>query len=178
MHDCLYFINDVSIFDKKKTRSKISLNVNDNFEIKLYANNINRLSKLLIGFTDNGLFGENDDKNITNIYVLNLINGKKFSSENNVEEALFDMNVIKDENICVYLMVKDKKLFFRINNSEYKPGFDLAKDAYWIYLEKINTEINNPSNQNNSNNFTNSEFISDDSSIGGPRVNFIYAKKI
>ena len=178
MHDCLYFINDTSIFDKKKTRSKISLNVNDNFEIKLYANNINRLSKLLIGFTDNGLFGENDDKNITNIYVINLINGKKFSSENNVEEALFDMNIIKDENICVYLMVKDKKLFFRINNSEYKSGFDLVKDAYWIYLEKINTEINNPSNQNNSNNFTNSEFISDDSSIGGPRVKFIYAKKI
>ena len=179
MHDCLYFINDISTFDKKKTRSKISYNVNDNFEVKLYVNNINRLSKLLIGFTDNGSFEENDDKNITNIYVLNLINGKKFSSENNNEESLFDMNEIKDENVCIYLMIKDKKIFFKINNSEYKSGFDLTltNDQYWIYIEKINSEINYD-NQNNSNNFTNSEFISDDSSLGSSKVKFIYAKKI
>ena len=88
------------------------------------------------------------------------------------------MNLIKDENICVYLMIKNKKLFFKVNNSEYKSGFDLTKDEYWIYLEKINSEINNYSNQNNSNNFTNSEFISDDSSLGVPKVKFIYAKKI
>lgn len=178
LHDCLYFINDIATFDKKKTRSKISFNVNDNFEIKLYVNNINRLSKLLIGFTDNGLFQENDDKIISNIYAINLINGNKFCSENNVEESCFDMNLIKDENICVYLMIKNKKLFFKVNNSEYKSGFDLTKDEYWIYLEKINSEINNYSNQNNSNNFTNSEFISDDSSLGVPKVKFIYAKKI
>ena len=141
-------------------------------------NNINRLSKLLIGFTDNGLFQENDDKIISNIYAINLINGNKFCSENNVEESCFDMNLIKDENICVYLMIKNKKLFFKVNNSEYKSGFDLTKDEYWIYLEKINSEINNYSNQNNSNNFTNSEFISDDSSLGVPKVKFIYAKKI
>jgi hypothetical protein len=179
MHDCLYFINDISTFDKKKTRSKISYNVNDNFEVKLYVNNINRLSKLLIGFTDNGSFEENDDKNITNIYVLNLINGKKFSSENNNEESLFDMNEIKDENVCIYLMIKDKKIFFKINNSEYKSGFDLTltNDQYWIYIEKINSEINYD-NQNNSNNYTNSEFISDDSSLGSSKVKFIYAKKI
>ena len=75
-------------------------------------------------------------------------------------------------------MIKNKKLFFKVNNSEYKSGFDLTKDEYWIYLEKINSEINNYSNQNNSNNFTNSEFISDDSSLGVPKVKFIYAKKI
>ena len=178
MHDCLYFINDSSTFDKKKTRSKSSFNVNDNFEIKIYITNINRLSKLLVGFTDNGVFSENEEKEISNIYVINLINGKKLSSENKKEEPFFDMNLIKEDNICVYLMVKNKKLFIKINNSEYKSGFDLTKDEYYVYLEKINSDNISISNPNNSNNNTNSEFISDDFSLGSPKVKFIYAKKL
>ena len=63
LHDCLYFINNISIFDKKKTRSKKSFNINnDNVEIKLYINNFSNLAKLLVGFTDNGNFEENSEK--------------------------------------------------------------------------------------------------------------------
>ena len=178
MHDCLYFINDSSIFDKKKTRSKISFNINNNSEIKLYVSNISKISKLFIGLTDNGFFKENAEEEISNIYVINLINGKKFSSEINIEESFIDNNYIKEENITVYLMVKNKQLLFKINDSEYKAAFDLSKEQYWIYLEKINSENNSISKQNNSNNNTNSELISDDFNQGIPKIKFIYAKSI
>ena len=184
MHDCLYFINNNSIFDQKKTRSKIQFNINDNnFEIKLYISNINKLSKLLIGFTDNGNFKENAEDEIHNIYVVNLINCKKFSSETNKEESFIDLNSIKDENICVYLMVKNKKFLFKINEDEYKYVFDLTKDQYWVYLEKINDENNNNiSNQYNSNNSndnkTNSELTNDYFNQGIPKIKFIYNKLI
>ena len=179
MHDCLYFINDSSIFYKRKTRSKISFNINNNFEIKLYISNINKLSKLLIGFTDNGIFQENTENEISNIYVINLINGKKFSSEINIEEHFIDINNIKEENICVYLMVKNKQFLFKINGGEYKKVSDLTKDEYWIYIEKINLDNNNISNQNNSfNNKTNVELLSDDFNQGIPKIKFIYAKII
>ena len=178
MHDCLYFINDSSIFDKKKTRSKIPFNINDNSEIKLYVSNISKLSKLFIGLTDNGFFKENAEEEISNIYVINLINGKKFSSEINIEESFIDKNYIKEENITVYLMIKNKQLLFKINDSEYKTTFDLSKEQYWIYLEKINSDNNSISKQNNSNNNTNSELISDDFNQGIPKIKFIYAKSI
>jgi hypothetical protein len=82
----------------------------------------------LVGFTDNGNFEENSENNINNIYAIDLINGKKYSSENNEEEILFDKNnIIKEENICVYLMLKNKKFYFKINNEDYKLAFDLKK---------------------------------------------------
>ena len=63
-------------------------------------------------------------------------------------------------------MIKNKKLFFKRNNTEYKSGFDLTKDEYWIYNEKLISEVNFYSNQNNSNNCIISKFITDDSSLG------------
>ena len=78
MHDCLYFINENSIFEKNKTRSKISFNINNNFEIKIYVSNISKLSKLLLGFDDDGNFQENNEEEISNIYAVNLINAKNF----------------------------------------------------------------------------------------------------
>ena len=177
MHDCLYFINDRAIFDTKKTRSKISFDINNDFEIKLYIYNYNKISKLLIGFTDNELFKENADEEISNIYVINLINGKKYSSETKKEASLIDLNSIKEQNISVFLMVKNKKLYFKINNYDYKFGFDLTKDKYWLYLEKINSENTNTSNHYNSNN-NNIEIMNDDYNMGIPKIKIIYAKYI
>lgn len=111
LYNSLYFINDVITFDKKKARAKISFNVNDNFKIKLNTNKNNKIPKLTAGFTDNGLFQNNDSKNISNIYIINLNNGNKFHSGNDVKESCFDINLIKDKNICVYLIIKNKKLF-------------------------------------------------------------------
>ena len=179
MHDCLYFINNSPIFDSKKIRSKIAFNINNNFEIKLFIKNINKLSKLFIGLTDNGIFQENAEEEISNIYVINLINGKKFSSEIRIEEEFIDISSIKEENISVYLMVKNRQLFFKINNNDYIPAFDLIKNEYWVYVEKRNSDSNNSiSNQNNSNNNTNSELISDDFNLSNSKIKFIYAKII
>ncbi len=75
-------------------------------------------------------------------------------------------------------MIKNKQLLFRINDSEYKTAFDLSKEQYWIYLEKINSDNNSISKLNNSNNNTNSELISDDFNQGIPKIKFIYAKSI
>ena len=80
-------------------------------------------------------------------------------------------------------MVKNKKFLFKINEDEYKYVFDLTKDQYWVYLEKINDENNNNiSNQYNSNNSndnkTNSELTNDYFNQGIPKIKFIYNKLI
>ena len=191
MHDCLYFINNKSVFDQKKTRSKISFNINNNFEIKLYITNINKLTKLLIGFTDNGNFKENTDEEIYNIYVVNLINFKKFPPGKKSENSFsIDLNSIKEENITFYLMIKNKQFLFKINEGEYKYICDLTKDDYWVYLEKINDENNNNINNNNNSNQnisnidsskdnkTSSDIVNDYFNSGIPKIKFIYNKII
>ena len=66
----------------------------------------------MIGLTDNGTFEENCLDEVSNIYVLNLINGDKISSEKG-EEKFIDINWEKEENFCVYVMVKNKQLWFK-----------------------------------------------------------------
>ena len=76
-------------------------------------------------------------------------------------------------------MIKNKQLFFKINEGEFKYAFDLIKNEYWVYIDKINSENNiNNSNHNNSNNNTNSELISDDFNLNASKIKFIYAIKI
>ena len=174
LHDCLYFMNNNSIFDKKKIRSKNSFSVNDNIEAKFYISNYNKCLNLLIGITDNGTFEENCEEEIKNIFVINLLNGDKISTENGNEKFL---DIEKEENLCVYIMIKEKKLLFKINEGEYKYAFDLIKDEYWFYAEKneiensMTNKIQPLSNINN----TNSDLISEDFSC---KIKFIYAKKI
>ena len=175
MHDCLYFINNNSVFDKKKTRSKISFSTNKDFEAKFFVVNYPKCSKLLIGLTDNGTFEENCLDEVSNIYVLNLINGDKISSEKG-EEKFIDINWEKEENFCVYVMVKNKQLLFKVNDGEYKNGFNLTKENYWFYIEKNMIENNTSSTiQLNLNSNTNSEVINEESS---PKIKFIYVRKI
>ena len=174
-HDCLYFINNNSIFDKKKTRSKISFSVNDNFEVKFFVINYNKCSKILIGFTDNGKFEENTDEEVNNIFTININNGNKISTESG-EEKFMDVFWEKEENICVYFKIKDKKLFIKINEGEYELAYELLKDEYWIYIEKNSIENNtNSTIQIHLDNNTNSELISEESSS---KVKFIYLKKL
>ena len=175
MHDCLYFINNNSVFDKKKTRSKISFNINDNFEAKFFIININKCSKLLVGLTDNGKFEENCMEDVNNIFALNLINGNKVTNQND-EEKFIDIDWEKEENLNVYIKVYNKQLFFKVNNSDYKNGFNLTNDEYWFYIEK-NINENNTNNivQLHLNNNTNSDLISEDFSS---KVKIIYVIKI
>jgi hypothetical protein len=175
MHDCLYFINNNSVFDKKKTRSKISFSINKDFEAKFFVINYPKCSKLLIGLTDNGTFEENCLDEVNNIFVLNLINGDKMSSEKG-DEKFININWEKEENFCVYVMVKNKQLWFKVNNGEYKNGFNLTKDNYWFYIEKNNAENNtNSTIQLHLNNNTNSEVINEEYSS---KIKFIYVRKI
>ena len=39
-------------------------------------------------------------------------------------------------------MKKEDKLYFRINNDEYKLAFNLPKNDYFIYLENTNQKYN------------------------------------
>jgi hypothetical protein len=168
-------MNNTSIFDKKKTRSKLSLSINDNFEAKLHILNYNKCSKLLIGLTDNNSFEENCGDEINNIYAINLISGEKISTENGAEKCM-DVDWEKEENLCVYLMVKNKQLFFKINEGEYKYAFNLLKDEYWLYADKNNVE-NSTSNmiQIHLYDNTNSDLISEDFSC---KIKYIYVRKI
>ena len=79
----------------------------------------------------------------------------------------------KEDNICVFIMIKDKKLFFKVNDGEYKNAFDLTKEEYWIYFEKNMKEENDI--QINSNNNTNNDLTVEDHSS---KIIFIYARKI
>ena len=172
MHDCLYFINDNSVFDKKKTRTKISFSVQSNYEAKFYISNYKKCSKLLIGVTDNKNFEENCQEDVNNIYVLDLINGDKISTQNKIDNFM-EIKWAKEDNICVFIMIKDKKLFFKVNDGEYKNAFDLTKEEYWIYFEKNMKEENDI--QINSNNNTNNDLTVEDHSS---KIIFIYARKI
>ena len=129
----------------------------------------------MIGLTDNGTFEENCLDEVNNIFVLNLINGDKMSSEKG-DEKFININWEKEENFCVYVMVKNRQLWFKVNNGEYKNGFNLTKDNYWFYIEKNNAENNtNSTIQLHLNNNTNSEVINEEYSS---KIKFIYVRKI
>ena len=177
LHDCLYFSNNSAVFDKKRIRSKMPLDINDNIEAKFYLTNFNRCSKLLIGVTDNGNFEENCVEEVKNIYGVDLISGKKIGGENEGEKFM-EIDLKKEDNICVYIMVKDKKLLFKINDGEYKMAYELVKEEYWFYVLKNMNESNTNNNiiQSNSNiNNTNSDLISEEYSS---KIKFIYVRKI
>ena len=70
---------------------------------------------MLIGVTDNKNFEENCQEDVNNIYVLNLINGDKISTQNKIDNFM-EIKWAKEDNICVFIMIKDKKLFFKVND--------------------------------------------------------------
>ena len=47
-----------------------------------------------------------------------------------------DNDVKEKDNI--YMMKKKDKLFFKINDNEYKLAYELSKKDYFIYLENTN----------------------------------------
>ena len=134
-HECTQFINDSSIFNSIKTRSIKKLN--KNFEAKFFLDKKSSKGRTLIGVTDmdENLFENDTREEILGIWTLVLGSGEKYSSEKKLESYL-DSDV--KEKDFIYIMKKDDKLFFRINNDEYKLAFNLPKNDYFIYLENIN----------------------------------------
>ena len=137
VHDCIYFLNNCAITESKKTRSlkKISNKFNIEAKFNVFMNDISDQSFLLVGITDNKKFEENDSNEVKNIFAVNVNNGDKFSSDKGFEDFLDFENINKGFN-DVYIMIKEYKLFFKINNSIYKWAYELKRNCnYWFYLE-------------------------------------------
>ena len=136
-HNCVYFINDSSMNEAKKTRSINKISNKSNIEAKLvvYMDDISDESFLLVGITDNDKFEENDKNEIKNVFAVNVNNGDKFCSEKGFE-AFLDFDYINKGFNDVYIMIKEHKLFFKINDSIYKWAYELKNSGnYWFYLE-------------------------------------------
>ena len=136
-HNCVYFINDSSMNEAKKTRSlnKISNRFNIEAKLVVYMDDISDESFLLVGITDNDKFEENDKNEIKNVFAVNVNNGDKFCSEKGFE-AFLDFDYINKGFNDVYIMIKEHKLFFKINDSIYKWAYELKNSGnYWFYLE-------------------------------------------
>ena len=128
-HDCIYFLNNCAITDSKKIHSlkKIPNNLNIEAKFSCLMTDISDKSFLLIGLIDNELDG--------NIFTINVNNGNKFSTKKGFESFLDFEDVNKGINY-VYVMIKENKLFFKINESIYKYAYDLDKKSnFWLYIE-------------------------------------------
>ena len=136
-HECVYFLNNCSITDSKKTRTlkKISNKFTIEAKFNVFMNDLSDKSFLLVGLTDNNNFDENYLNEIKNIFAININNGDKFCSDKGFE-AFLDFEYINKGFNDVYVMIKEHKLFFKINNSIYKWAYDLKNNQnYWFYLE-------------------------------------------
>ena len=115
--------------------------MNKSFEAKFFLEKKNTEDKSLIGISDldeNMLLNEIKEEYI-DIWALEIQSGQKYSKEKKYE--IFFDNEIKEKDF-IYMMLKDDKLFFKINNGEYKCAFNLKKKVYYIYLENINEKNN------------------------------------
>ena len=134
-HECTQFINDKSVFDSIKTRSIKKLN--KNFEAKFFLEKKSNKGRTLIGITDidENLFENDTQEEILGVWTFMIGSGEKYSSEKKLEPFM-DSDVKEKDNI--YIMKKNDKLFFKINDNEYKLAFELSKKDYFIYLENTN----------------------------------------
>ena len=136
-HDCIYFMNNCAIADSKKIHSlkKIPNNLNIEAKFSVLMNDISDKSFLLVGIIDDGNVEKNNKEIKENIFAVNVNNGNKFSSKKGFESFL-DFDDIKKGINYVYIMIKENKLFFKVNESIYKWAYDLNKKSnYWFYVE-------------------------------------------
>ena len=136
-HDCIYFLNNCAITDSKKIISLKKIHINFNIEAKfsVLMTDISDKSFLLVGIIDDNTNKERNDKENSLIFAMNVNNGNKFSSKKGFESFL-DFDDIKEGINYVFIMIKEKKLFFKINESIYKWAYDLDKKRnYWFYIE-------------------------------------------
>ena len=141
-HQCTKFFgqgiggmsNDASNTNFSKKRSLVK--IKSNFEAKFFLEKKSTKGRTLIGLTDmldNIL--ENEEGNV---WTLVIGSGEKYSSEKKLEKFL---NNDVNEGDTIYIMKKNEKLFFRINNDEYKMAYELKNDIdYFIYIENTNTK--------------------------------------
>ena len=136
-HECIYFSNNCAITESKKISSLNQIPNNMNIEAKfsILMNDISDKYFSLVGLINNNNFKNNNNDNTDDIFALNVNNGNKFSSKKGFESFL-DFDDIKKGINEVYVMIKENKLFFKVNESLYKWAYDLNKNNnYWFYCE-------------------------------------------
>jgi hypothetical protein len=111
--------------------------LNKNFEAKFFLEKKTNKGRTLIGITDmdENLFINDTQDEILNVWTLIIGSGEKYSTEKKLEHFLDNDAKEKDS---IYMMKIDDKLYFKINDNEYKLAFNLPKNNYYIYLENTN----------------------------------------
>ena len=136
-HQCTQFFNQDKIKDNSNfTKTKSLIKLKSNFEAKFFLEKKSNKGRTLLGLTDiceNIL--ENDEGNV---WTLVVGSGEKYSTEKKLEKFL---NNDANEGDFIFIRKKNGKLFFRINNDEYKMAYELSNERdYYIYLENTNNK--------------------------------------
>ncbi len=107
-----------------------------NFEAKFFLEKKSSKGRTLIGLTDlsENLFESDEYK----VWTFVIGSGEKYSTEKKLEK-FFDNDA--NEGDFIFIMKKNGKLFFRINNDEYKLAYELKNEGdFFIYLENTNSK--------------------------------------
>jgi hypothetical protein len=135
-HQCTKFDNEENADKSSLTKSKSLIKLKPNFEAKFFLEKKSNKGRTLLGLTD--IYENISDNDEGNVWTLVIGSGEKYSTEKKLEQFLVnDVN----EGDDIFIMKKEGKLFFRINNDEYKMAYELKNDIdYYIYLENTNAK--------------------------------------
>ena len=135
-HQCTKFENEENADKSSLTKSKSLIKLKPNFEAKFFLEKKSNKGRTLLGLTD--IYENISDNDEGNVWTLVIGSGEKYSTEKKLEQFLVnDVN----EGDDIFIMKKEGKLFFRINNDEYKLAYELNNDGdFFIYVENTNTK--------------------------------------
>jgi hypothetical protein len=135
-HQCTKFENEENADKSSLTKSKSLIKLKPNFEAKFFLEKKSNKGRTLLGLTD--IYENISDNDEGNVWTLVIGSGEKYSTEKKLEQFLVnDVN----EGDDIFIMKKNGKLFFRINNDEYKLAYELNNDGdFFIYVENTNTK--------------------------------------
>ena len=135
-HQCTKFYSEEKEEKSKLPKTKTLMKLKPNFEAKFFLEKKSNKGRTLIGLTDvHENILENDEGNV---WTMVIGSGEKYSTEKKLEQFLVnDVN----EGDDIFIMKKNGKLFFRINNDEYKLAYELKNEGdFFIYLENTNSK--------------------------------------
>ena len=135
-HQCTKFENEENADKSSLTKSKSLIKLKPNFEAKFFLEKKSNKGRTLLGLTD--IYENISDNDEGNVWTLVIGSGEKYSTEKKLEQFLVnDVN----EGDDIFILKKNGKLFFRINNDEYKLAYELNNDGdFFIYVENTNTK--------------------------------------
>ena len=135
-HQCTKFYSEEKEEKSKLPKTKSLMKLKPNFEAKFFLEKKSNKGRTLLGLTD--IYENILDNDDGNVWTLVIGSGEKYSTEKKLEQFLVnDVN----EGDDIFIMKKNGKLFFRINNDEYKLAYELKNEGdFFIYLENTNSK--------------------------------------